>query len=260
MQPPPKSSGISPVSGSNRRRRVGGLGWILIAIAALFVIGALSSILRKQRQLSSNAPVQSRNALYFGIDEFRTADNGGATFNNIYPPDSPTDKARLVGGDVITIFDGREIKDKDALIELLGLTPVGKTVDVTYLRAGETRKTKLTTISAERFEQLVTEFENRPEGFGAFGFEFPESAHIPGRNFLGVRLNGVSANGPAALAGIQDGDIVIEFDGIPIRTRGEFMARVRRAIPYSTVKARIVRGSQEIEIPVKIGKRGQPSS
>ena len=64
------------------------------------------------------------------------------------------------------------------------------------------------------------------------------------------------ANEPAALAGIQDGDIVIEFDGVPIRTRDEFMNRVRRAIPYTTVKVVFFRGSQQVEIPVKIGRRG----
>jgi S1-C subfamily serine protease len=255
MQPPPKSSGIPPVSRSARKRRVGGLGWIFIGLAALFVIGGLISILRKQRQ-SPVSPVQSRKALYFGIDEFKTAKNGGVTFNNVYPPDSPTDKAGLVGGDVITAFDGRETKDKDALIDLLGLTPVGKTVDVTYLRDGESRNTKLTTISAEQFEKLVTDFESRSEGHGAFGFEFPELAYIQGRSFLGVRLKAVTANGPAALAGIQDDDIVIEFDGVPIRTRDEFMNRVRRAIPYTTVKVVLFRGPEQLEIPVKIGRRG----
>jgi S1-C subfamily serine protease len=242
------------VSTSVRKRRVGGLGWVFIGIAALFVLGALSSILRKQRQ-SSIPPVQSRKALYLGIDEFKTANHGGVTFNKVYPPDSPADQARLVGGDVITGFDGREIKEKDFLIDLLGLTPVGKTVEVTYLRDGETRNTQLTTISEDRYEQLVTEFENRSAGYGAFGFEFPELAHIQGKKFLGVRLNRVNPTGPAALAGVHDGDIVVEFDGIPIRTRDEFMARVRRAIPDSTVKVVLFRDSQQLEIPVKIGNR-----
>jgi len=161
-----------------------------------------------------------------------------------------------VGGETLKKNDGREIKHKDDLIELLGLTPVGKTVDVAYLRDGETRTTKLKTISAEQFEQLVREYENRSAGYGAFGFEFPELAHIQGKKFLGVRLHAVNANGPAALAGIQEGDIVIEFDGIPIRTRDEFMTRVRRAIPDSTVKVLVMRGSQQLEFQVKIGKRG----
>jgi hypothetical protein len=34
------------------------------------------------------------------------------------------------------------------------------------------------------------------------------------------------------------------------------MNRVRRAIPNTTVKVVLFRGSQQLEIPVKIGKRG----
>jgi S1-C subfamily serine protease len=256
MQPPPKSSGISPPSRLERKRRVNGLGWILIGIGALFVVGALISVLRKQRQPISPTRVQPAIATYFGVNEFIDASNGGVTFGDVYPPDSPTDKAGLVGGDIITVFDGRQIKQKDELIELLGTTPIGKTVDVIYLRDGEAKKTKLTTISAEQFEKLVTDFENRSSGHGAFGFENPQLGYIEGRRVFGVRLNAVSANGPAALAGIQEGDIVFEFDGVPIRSRGEFLTRVRRAIPYSTIKVRVARGSQELEIPVKIGKRG----
>jgi S1-C subfamily serine protease len=256
MQPPPKPSGIPPVPGSGRKRRIGGFGWILVGIAALFIVGGLMSILRKQRQPSPSAPVQSRNVLYFGVDEFKDNSKGGVSFNNVYPPDSPTDKAGLVGGDIITTFDGRAIKNKDDMSEVLGQTPAGKTLDVEYLRDGETRKTKLTTISAEQFEELEANFERRPGGHGAFGFEDTELAYVEGRRIFGVRVNVMSASGPAALAGIQEGDIVIELEGIPIRTRGEFLVRVRRAIPYSTVKVRIVRGSQELEIPVKIGKRG----
>lgn len=256
MQPPPKSSGISPPPRLERKRRVNGLGLILIGIGSLFVVGALISTLRRQRQPSSPQLVQPPIATYFGIDEFKDGKDGGVTFNQVYPPDSPADKAGLVGGDIIKVFDGRETKQKDELIELLGQTPLGKTVEVIYVRDGETRKTKLTTISPEQFEKLETDYERRSSGHGAFGFEYPELAYVPGRKLFGVRVNAVSANGPAALAGIQEGDIVIEFDGVPIRTRDEFMARVRRAIPYSTVKVRIARGSDELEIPVKIGKRG----
>src|SRR5436190_20625786 len=167
MQLPPKSSGFPTVSKVERKRRVTGLGLVFIGIAALFIAGGLVSILRKQRQPPPTL-VQPAIALCFGIDEFKTADNGGVTFDNVYPPDSPTDKAGLVGGDIITAFDGREIRHKNDLIELLGLTPPGKTVDVTYLRDRETRKTRLTTISAPQFEQLVKDFETRSVGYGSF--------------------------------------------------------------------------------------------
>jgi putative serine protease PepD len=57
------------------------------------------------------------------------------------------------------------------------------------------------------------------------------------------------------LAGVKEGDVVIEFDGVPIRTTDEFLMRVRRALPYSTVKVVVMRGEEKLEIPVKIGKQ-----
>jgi len=56
-------------------------------------------------------------------------------------------------------------------------------------------------------------------------------------------------------AGIKEGDIVIEFDNVPIRTRGELLSRVKRAIPYSTIKVVVMRGKERLEIPVKMGRQ-----
>ncbi len=239
-----------------RHRRVSGMVWILVGIAALFVAGLLISMLRTQRQASPRASAQQMAETYFGVQEFINANEGGVTFNDVYPPDSPADKAGLVGGDIITTFDGRAVNHKGDMSDVLRQTPVGKTVEVTYLRDRETKKTQLTTISEEQFERLVDSFENRPGGHGSFGFEDTETVPIAGSNISGVRLNDLSSSGPAALAGIQEGDIVIEFDGAPIRKRGELITRVRRAIPYNTVRVVVMRGPQRLEIPVKMGKRG----
>jgi len=59
----------------------------------------------------------------------------------------------------------------------------------------------------------------------------------------------------ADLAGVKDGDIVIEFAGIPIRTPEEFQSRALRAVPYSTIKMAVMRGDERLEIPVKMGKQ-----
>jgi len=143
-------------------------------------------------------------------------------------------------------------------MSLLAKTPIGKTVEIAYLRDGELKKTSMTTFSREGSSQLEAAFADRPAGWGQFGFDDDDSEVVPiaGTKMHGVRLDGVSPSGPAALAGIQDGDIVIEFDGTPIRTVEELVARVRRAIPYSTVKVKLIRGSEQMEVPMKIGKRG----
>jgi putative serine protease PepD len=56
------------------------------------------------------------------------------------------------------------------------------------------------------------------------------------------------------LFGIKVGDIITEFDGVPIRTSAELLSRVRRAIPFEIVKIVVIRDGQRVDVPVKLGK------
>jgi S1-C subfamily serine protease len=143
------------------------------------------------------------------------------------------------------------------MMELLRETPIGKTLDVVYTRDGDTKNTKLTTTSEQELNRLKRVFSSRPEGRGLFGYDDDnaERVPIPDTKLYGVRLDSINQSRPADLAGVKEGDIVIEFDGIPIRTPEEFHSRVLRALPYSTIKLIVMRGSERLEIPVKMGKQ-----
>jgi membrane-associated protease RseP (regulator of RpoE activity) len=239
-----------------KKRRISGMAWIIILIAALFVLGGvLTAVRRSVTRPPFSAATTQRS--YFGVDGFSDADGRGVTFRSVEPPGSPADLAGLVGGDIITSFDGHPIEDRGDMMSLLAKTPIGKTVEITYLRDGELKKTSMATFSEGMSNQLEAAFDNRPQGWGQFGFDDDDSEVVPiaGTKMHGVRLDGISPSGPAALAGIQDGDIVIEFDGTPIRTVRELVTRVRRAVPYTTVKVKLLRGTEQMEVPVKIGKR-----
>lgn len=233
-----------------------GMTWIFLAIVIFFMsAGLLTRFARPNRSgpaLSTAAAPRS----YFGINQFETTD-GGVTFDNIESPGSPADKAGLVGGDIITTFDGHPVTSEAELMGRLTETPVGKTVDVVYIRDGETKTTKLTTISKGDLDRLGNAFRSRPEGRGRFGYETgdAERVEIAGTKLHGVRLGDISASLPADMAGIKNGDVVIEFDGMPIRTADEFESRVRRAIPYTTVEVVVMRGVERIVIPVKMGRQ-----
>jgi S1-C subfamily serine protease len=67
-------------------------------------------------------------------------------------------------------------------------------------------------------------------------------------------MDWVDTNGPADLFGIKVGDIITEFDGVPIRTAAELLSRVRRSTPYKIVTVVVIRNGQRMEIPVKMGK------
>jgi len=288
-----------------RRKKVTGMTWIFIGLLAFFVCAAaFTAIVTPFRpHVQFTAPVAARS--YVGVDDFDTTD-GGVTFDFVEAPGVPADKAGLVGGDIITVFDGQAVTEDDQMMDLLRRTPIGKTVDLSYIRDGEVKNTKLTTVSKEEYDGLVAAFRRRPEGSGLFGYEEDDSERVeipattsgtttpesttpetpetttpktpgattpkapgtttpkapgtktPGTTAtpkFGVKLNTILRSRPADLAGVKEGDIVTEFDGIPIRTPREFRMRVLRAIPYSTLTIKVIRDGAKLEIPVKMGKQ-----
>ncbi len=265
-----------------KKRRLSGMSWVFIGLLVFFVCAAaftalVSPVRNNMRVGVSRAPVVKS---YIGVDEFQDSDRG-VMFQAVTTPRGPADQAGLVGGDVILKFDGQPVQNEDQMEELMVRTPVGKTVEVEFLRDSETKTTKLTTISEQDFRRLTREFERRPEGRTQFGYDDDDSERVlvPGTNIYGVKLGSILRSRPADLAGIKAGDIVTEFDGVPIRTPEEFLMRVRRALPYSTVKLVVMRSKapapsepvegeppplppveqskdfEKLEIPVKLGRQ-----
>lgn len=238
-----------------RKKRFGGMSWIFIAVAFFFVISAAAShFAPKFQRAGMTLGVSAPPRPYFGVSGFETTD-GGVTFDNVEPPGGPADKAGLVGGDVITTLDGHPVHSDSEMTGRLTETPIGKTVEIVFIRDGETKTTKLTTVSKADFDQLVTAFRRRSEGQGKLGIDNQEVVEVSGTKLHGVKLGSVDPSMSAALAGLKDGDIVIEFDKTPIRTEGELSARIHRSVPYSTVPVVVMRGSERLEIPVKMGRR-----
>lgn len=256
------ASGSAPLAVPKKRRKMSGMTWIFVGLLVFFVgAAAFTAIINPIRQHSGTPVIKlSVNKSYVGVDSWDTTDNG-VTFGSVDAPGGPADKAGLVGGDIITKFDGQDIRDEDQMGELMERTPIGKMVEVEYIRDGEKKKTQLTTISREDFNRLSRDFERRPEGRAQFGYEDGDAERVqvpgaePGKTIYGVKLNSLLQSRPADIAGIKEGDVVIEFDGVPIRTTDEFLMRVRRALPYSTVKVVVMRGEEKLEIPVKMGKQ-----
>lgn len=252
-----------------KKRRMSGMSWIFVGLLVFFIgaaaFTALVAPIRKRNVEVARAPVVKS---YVGVNAFNKTDQG-VILECVNAPGGPADKAGLVGGDVILSVDGQAIQDEDQIEDLMGNTPIGKTVNIEYLRDGEKKTTQLTTVSLDEFRRLTREFERRPEGKGQFGYEDgdAETIPVPGTKIRGVILGTILRSRPADLAGIKGGDIVVEFDGVPIRHEEEFLMRVRRAMPYSTVKVVVMRPKgdpptdgqlpefEKIEIPVKMGKQ-----
>lgn len=249
MMPLMKDSKLSCAKG----RKSHWMLWMIIAIVVLSVTGGglLTPFALRASRGRNAAAVAAAKKSFFGVSGFES-EGGGASFDYVTPPGGPADKAGLVGGDVIIRYDGQPVKNHNDMRKLLDATPIGKTVDVVFVRDGQTRTAQMTTITKEEGDRLAEAFDNREKGYLKEGSNI-DRVIVPGMNIYGVRLNKIGRSGPADLAGIKDGDIVIEFDGIPTRTRRELEYRIERAQPYSTVTVVIIRDGQRMEIPVKVG-------
>jgi membrane-associated protease RseP (regulator of RpoE activity) len=254
VQPPALSSG-------GRRRRRKAMKWMtmlvlffvlipLVGLGGKFAFRAIRDAARAGVTRFQPPPEPPRS--FFGASEFGDTDGAGALVEQALPG-SPAERAGLLDGDIITKFDGKPINGEDAIRGALRETPIGKTVEVVYVRDGETKTTNLTTISSADYDS--DRFLPKERGVLGIDSDEAERVAVEGTKIHGVKLGEVYVNRPADLAGLKEGDIIVEFDGKPVRTPEGLNGYINVAAPASTVQITIYRDGQRITIPVKMGRR-----
>jgi serine protease Do len=153
---------------------------------------------------------------------FNLKEPGGALVADV-AQGGPADKGGIKRGDIITSFDGKPIKHANDLPAIVAETQVGKTVDVKVLREGKEITTKVTV--AEMTEQrLASRMATPHESLGMkVGDITPKWEKVLGlKDKTGVVVVDVSPGGPAAHAGIQPGDIIMEVNHKPVKNLADY--------------------------------------
>lgn len=230
------------------------VGWVVLAMVISAASGGVSA-LRRGRGFSLppgiriNIPVAQRS--FIGVDDFDYVRGEGVMLEAVLPG-TPAHFAGLRDGDLIQRFDGKTISSEEDMRDTLCRTPVGKTVEVAFTRDGATRTTMLKTVSPGDYDKQA--FLPTDGSTGYWGVSSLERVAVPGGNAYGVRLGSVSANRPADIAGLRRGDIVVSFNGDPVRTKAGLSSYIDHATPGSTVSVGVVRDGQRTEVPVKMGR------
>jgi S1-C subfamily serine protease len=89
-------------------------------------------------------------------------------------------------------------------------------------------------------------------------FESPDDAVAWRDTDRGVEAWKVSANGPAARAGIRQGDRLLEINGLPIASALQVTKRVWRAGLWTQLRYKVERGGDSFETPVMIAPAEKP--
>lgn len=255
VSPADTSLGEKPNSPFRKLASVSGpvrSNWIVTLVLLMVVLTAGILGVQKMTGTGRFAPPPPPVS-FLGVDGFDTADGGGAFIEGIAGFGSPVERAGLVGGDIITSFDGRKIGDAGDIREALRTTPPGKTVEVVYVRDGETRTTQLTTGIEKDFPGLGP-LNARPGGQGRIGVDVGDRTRVPNTNTYGVELDDVDRNGPGDLAGLKDGDIVTQINEHPVRTPGDLRYRIYEAVPGTVAEVVVMRGGERVVVPVKVGR------
>jgi serine protease Do len=214
----------------------GGSQGIGFAIPSNTVRTALESLLKQGRIIRGYLGIQTR-ALQ--PDE-TSSDSDGVPVAEVMPG-SPAAQAGVQPGDVIHKFDGRDVKNFNALRTFVAQTPLNKEVDLEVLRNGKPLKVK-TQIKEQPIDYQssgVTPRQNQPqpqrpgqpndqEAAGGplasihVGELTPETAQqldLPA-NVRGVVVNGVDPD--SGVAELRKGDVIEEVNQQPVTSVADY--------------------------------------
>jgi serine protease Do len=151
---------------------------------------------------------------------FKLTDQHGALVGQVFD-DSPAAKAKLERGDVITKFDGKDIRDYDDLPRIVASTPPGSAVDVTILRDGKQKNLKATLEKMKEEDVQPASDEQTDSDWGfevtAMSDEIASQLGLSG-NSKGVVVSSVDPESAAARAGLRRGDVILEANRQEIST------------------------------------------
>jgi serine protease Do len=169
----------------------------------------------------------------------------GALVQNVEAA-GPADKAGVEAGDIIVKVDGRPVEKSADLPRMIGAIKPGTKTTLQIFRRGATREIAVSVgeFEADRPTQRAQgEPEAAPAPKNALGLvvaNLSEAQKKELRLRAGVRVE--SAEGPAARAGVQEGDIVVALDNTEIADVKQFASVAARVEKSRAVSVLVRRG------------------
>ncbi|MBU1986283.1 MAG: PDZ domain-containing protein, partial [Proteobacteria bacterium] len=164
---------------------------------------------------------------------FKLKEQAGALVSEV-SKDSPAEKGGIKQGDLIISFDGKPVVDVTDLRNRVAMTPPGTRVDLVLIRQG--KQQELTVQVAEQPSDMKT-LSGAPEQqqlFQKMGMSLQDLTPELARQFgyakgQGVLIAGVTPGSPAALAGIQAGNLIEEVNRQPVQSLKELQQVLQKS-------------------------------
>ena len=164
---------------------------------------------------------------------------------------SPADQAGLQAGDVIRKVDGKPIISSGDLPALISMNAPGDAVVLDVWREGAPKQITAKLANAnDKSEKLASKKDTPTQGKLGLALR-PLQPKERQESGIDIGLLIQQATGPAALAGVQSGDVLLSINGKPVTS----IEQVRAAVGKSdkSVALLIQRGNSKIFVPVNLG-------
>src|SRR4051812_36989721 len=165
-------------------------------------------------------------------------------------PGGPADKAGVKPGDVILSFNGKALGGSNELPSLVANTKPGSKAAVEVWRNGKKQSLALTVGELKNAQSAKS--EQSGEEHGKLGLAVRPLTPDERKQLDGVQgLVVQQASGPAARAGIRQGDVITAVNGTPVKSVDDLRRAADKA--KGTVALLVKRGEASIFLPIEIG-------
>jgi serine protease Do len=167
---------------------------------------------------------------------------------------SPADKAGVKRGDVITAFNGKEIKDGHELASTVAATPIDKEVPLRVARDGKEITLRVTVGRLDSKEPGNAPIEEASQG--KWGLQLqgltPELARQLGaKSEQGVLVAGVKPGSPADNASVQRGDVILEVNRQPVKSVADMKEKIEKSHTKDSLLLLVQRGGNSLYLVLK---------
>jgi serine protease Do len=150
--------------------------------------------------------------------------------------DSPAARAGLEAGDVVVLYDGKEVPDANRLRKLVAATAPGTRIAVGVIRNGKERTFNVTVgmLPAEATSEAAAPAGQTSDRLAALGLSVQALTPDLAKQFdlqgdKGVLISTVEPGSPAWEANLQAGDLIMEIDRARVTSVGELQRALERA-------------------------------
>ncbi len=177
-------------------------------------------------------------------------------------PSGPSAKAGIEPGDVIVQFNGKPVKDRDALVSMVVSTPPNTTVPVKVVRDKEEKTLNVKVgeldLDAEQASRSTGRDNTEPQQEASSGFGMSLSNITPdvarrlrlNDGTRGAVVVDVDPASPAARAGIMQGDVITRVGRAPVNSVADASRELGRIPSGGTAVLRVLRNGQDTAVVV----------